>query len=75
MMSAIVLLTVAGITVVWSLERIRQKKSQYTASYEVTEVIDAGYLARRTEYASQDWGMRSGSAVNVVDPSPRTSDT
>ena len=62
MMSAVVLLAVAGITVVWALERIRRKKSQYTASYEVTEVIDSGYLARRTEYASQDWSRSSTAA-------------
>lgn len=53
MMSAVVLLAVAGITVVWSLERIRRKKIRCTASYEVTALIEAGYLARRTEVASQ----------------------
>ena len=52
-MSAVFLLAVAGITVVWSLERIRRKKVRPTASYEVAAVIDAGYLARRTERASQ----------------------
>lgn len=51
-MSALVLLAVAGITVVWSLERILRKRIRYTASYEVTAVIDAGYLARSTERAS-----------------------
>ena len=59
MMGAVVLLAVAGITVVWALERISRKKSQCTASYEVAEVVDAGYLARRTEYAAQDWNRSS----------------
>ena len=66
MMSAVVLLAVAGITVVWALERISRKKSQCTGScevsYEVTEVVDAGYLARRTEYAAQDWNRSSTAA-------------
>ena len=62
MMSAVVLLTVAGITVVWALERISRKKSQYTAAYEVTELIDAGYRARRTECAAQDWNRSSTAA-------------
>ena len=62
MMSAVVVLAVAGVTVVWALERIRRKKSQCSASYEVTEVIDAGYLARRTECAAQDWQESSTAA-------------
>ena len=48
MMSAIALLAVAGITVVWSFERIRQKQNRYTAAYEVTAETDATYLARRS---------------------------
>ena len=48
MMSAIVLLAVAGITVVWSFERILRKRNRSMAAYEVMAETDASYLARRS---------------------------
>ena len=48
MMSAIALLAVAGITVVWSFERILRKRNRSTVAYEVTAETDATYLARRS---------------------------
>ncbi len=48
MMSAIVLLAVAGITVVWSFERIQRKGNRSAAAYQVTAETDSTYLARRS---------------------------
>ena len=48
MMSAVVLLAVAGMTVVWSCERILRKRNRSTAAYEVAAETDVTYLARRS---------------------------
>ena len=48
MISAVVLLVVAGMTVVWSFERILRKRSRSIAAYEVTAETNATYLARRS---------------------------
>ena len=48
MMSAIVLLAVAGISVVWSFERILRKGNQSSAAYKVAAEADSTYLARRS---------------------------
>ena len=48
MMSVVVLLAVAGMTVVWSCERILRKRNRSTAAYEVAEETDTTYRARRS---------------------------